>query len=47
MEDAVDNAFIYTKNICLLAPAAASYNRYKNFEEKGNHYQELIKNYTK
>lgn len=45
MEDAVDNAFIYTKNICLLAPAAASYNRYKNFEEKGNHYQELIKNH--
>ena len=47
MEEAVDIAFKNTKNICLLAPAAASYNRYKNFEEKGNHYQELIKNYTK
>ena len=45
MEEAVDKAFIYTKNICLLAPAAASYNRYKNFEEKGNHYQELIRNH--
>jgi UDP-N-acetylmuramoylalanine--D-glutamate ligase len=45
MEEAVDNAFKYTKNICLLAPAAASYNRYKNFEEKGNHYQELIRNH--
>ena len=45
MEKAVDIAFNNTKNICLLAPAAASYNRYKNFEEKGNHYQELIKNH--
>lgn len=45
MEEAVDIAFNNTKNICLLAPAAASYNRYKNFEEKGNHYQELIKNH--
>ena len=45
MEEAVDKAFTYTKNICLLAPAAASYNRYKNFEEKGNHYQELIRNH--
>ena len=45
MEEAVDKAFTYTKNICLLAPAAASYNRYKNFEEKGNHYQELIKSH--
>jgi UDP-N-acetylmuramoylalanine--D-glutamate ligase len=29
--------------ICLLSPAAASYNTYKNFEEKGNHFQSLVK----
>ena len=27
--------------ICLLSPAAASYNAYKNFEERGNHFQAL------
>ena len=47
MEEAVEIAFKETKKdkICLLAPAAASYNKYKNFEEKGNHYQELVKNH--
>lgn len=29
--------------ICLLSPAAASYNTYKNFEERGNHFQSLVK----
>lgn len=29
--------------ICLMSPAAASYNVYKNFEERGKHFQELIK----
>lgn len=29
--------------ICLMSPAAASYNVYKNFEERGRHFQELIK----
>ena len=29
--------------ICLLSPAAASYNQFKNYIEKGNLYQELIK----
>jgi UDP-N-acetylmuramoylalanine--D-glutamate ligase len=28
---------------CLFSPAAASYNYYKNFEEKGNYYKKLIK----
>ncbi len=43
--EAVDKAFIYTSEnkICLLSPAAASYNAYKNFEEKGNHFQDLVK----
>ena len=29
---------------CLLSPAAASYGFYKNFEERGNHFQKLVKN---
>ena len=29
--------------ICLLSPAAASYNAYKNFEKRGEHFQELAK----
>jgi UDP-N-acetylmuramoylalanine--D-glutamate ligase len=28
--------------VCLLSPAASSYDRYKNFEERGNHYKELV-----
>ena len=28
--------------ICLLSPAASSYNSYKNFEEKGKNYKEMI-----
>lgn len=45
MEEAVNKAFEVTEKekICLLAPAAASYGYYKNFEEKGNNFQELIK----
>lgn len=29
--------------ICLLSPAASSYEYFKNFEEKGNRYKELVK----
>lgn len=29
--------------ICLLSPAAASYNEYKNFEARGDHFQTLAK----
>ncbi|HKK67887.1 MAG TPA: hypothetical protein VJ946_06730, partial [Bacteroidales bacterium] len=28
--------------ICLLSPAAASYDRYKNFEDRGNAYRKAI-----
>lgn len=28
---------------CLLSPAAASYNVYRDFEEKGNHFKSLVK----
>lgn len=31
--------------ICLLSPAASSYNVYKNFEEKGKHYKALVREY--
>lgn len=46
LESAVKIAKEETKKgyICLLSPAAASYNKYKNYIEKGNRYQELVKN---
>jgi UDP-N-acetylmuramoylalanine--D-glutamate ligase len=46
LEEAVDIAFQVTKknHICLLSPAAASYEYFKNFEEKGKKYKELIRN---
>ena len=45
LEAAVKIAKEVTKKdkICLLSPAAASYNKYKNYIEKGNRYQELVK----
>ena len=45
LEEAVDIADKYTKKgkICLLSPAASSYNKFKNFEEKGNYYKNIIK----
>lgn len=47
LEEAVKAAYKYTEKgkICLLSPAASSYNVYKNFEEKGKHYKQLIKQY--
>ena len=45
LEEAVKEAYANTKGICILSPAASSYNEYKNFEEKGRHYKELIKKY--
>ncbi len=45
MDHAVKSAFELTAKgkSCLLSPAASSYNIYKNFEYKGNHYKEVIK----
>ncbi|MEG1556770.1 MAG: Mur ligase family protein, partial [Bacteroidales bacterium] len=42
----VDFAFEYGKKgkICLLSPAASSYNQFKNFEERGTYFKELVKN---
>lgn len=44
MEEAIKISKEKTRKnkICLLSPAAASYGFYKNFEERGNHFQELI-----
>ena len=45
MDEAIENAYKFTEKgkICLFSPAASSYNRYKNFEEKGNHFKTLAK----
>lgn len=46
LEEAVVLAKKVTKKntICLLSPAASSYEAFKNFVEKGNRYKELVKN---
>jgi len=45
MEQAVCAAFRFTQKgkSCLMSPAASSYNVYKDFEHKGNHYKQLIR----
>jgi len=49
MEDAVKKCSEITEKgkSCLFSPAAASYNYYKNFEEKGKHYKSEINDLTK
>lgn len=49
MLDAVESCHSFTEKgkACLFSPAAASYNYYKNFEEKGRHFKELVNNLTK
>ena len=49
MDEAVKKAYEHTKKgcSCALSPAAASYNTYKNFEERGKHYKSLIEKYSK
>lgn len=46
MEEAVEVARERTARgkSCLLSPAAASYGRFKNFEEKGDLFQKLVRN---
>lgn len=45
LEDVVKLAKQITKkgSVCLLSPSAASYNKFKNFEEKGNYFQRYVK----
>lgn len=42
MEEAVAAAANAAKHRVILAPAAASYGFYKNFEERGKHFKELV-----
>lgn len=42
MEEAVNKASEAAKHCCVLSPAAASYGFYKNFEERGKHFKELV-----
>ncbi|MBR0113272.1 MAG: UDP-N-acetylmuramoyl-L-alanine--D-glutamate ligase [Clostridia bacterium] len=44
MEDAIEHAFSLTEKgkACLMSPAASSYNVYKDFEHKGNHFRDLV-----
>jgi UDP-N-acetylmuramoylalanine--D-glutamate ligase len=46
MEAAVRLSMEHTPSggTCLLSPTASSYNRYKNFEEKGDEFQRLVRN---
>ena len=45
LEEAVDAAFRLTEKgkSCLMSPAASSYNVYKDFEHKGNHFKQLVR----
>lgn len=43
MPKAVEEAKKVTKVRCILSPAAASYGFYKNFEERGKHFKQLVK----
>lgn len=44
LQAAVDRAICCTaqNSICLLSPAAASYDRFKNFEHRGDMYKEMV-----
>lgn len=47
MQDVVKKAYEVTEKgkICLMSPAAPSYNRYRDFEEKGKKFKEYIRKY--
>lgn len=42
LKEAVEKAKQVTKKICVMSPAAPSYNAFKNFEEKGRKYKDLL-----
>ena len=48
-KDAIVFAYKHTKpgTICLMSPASPSYSLWKNFEERGNEFQMLVKEYGK
>ncbi len=45
MEDAVATAYLNAQpgDIVLLSPASTSFDMYRNFEERGNHFKELVR----
>lgn len=47
MQDVVKKAYEVTEKgkICLMSPAAPSYNRYRDFEEKGKKFKEYVREY--
>ena len=47
MEEAVRLAYEHTpeKTICLLSPASASYNLFKNYEDRGNQFKSWVKTF--
>jgi UDP-N-acetylmuramoylalanine-D-glutamate ligase len=49
MNEAFEIIKTYSKNnsVCLLSPAAASYDNYKNFEHRGDTYRQLALSFTK
>ena len=44
LAEAVNISTLIAEECCILSPAAASYGFYKNFEERGNHFKELVYN---
>lgn len=48
MKEAVEMSYKYTKKnkTCLLSPAAASYGFYLNFEKRGEHFKQLVVEYS-
>ncbi len=47
LPDAVKTAYSLTPKgmACILSPAASSYNVYRDFEEKGQHFKQLVRDY--
>jgi len=49
LEEVFDHLKIHAKagQVCLLSPAAASYDRYRNFEQRGDRFVELARAFSK